>query len=667
MKFALILLLELIGLSAQSIAFFFRWNIVKALGIENEFRNFFYLVIGVVFMNFIPFLISDDLLPYLPLLGFTYGLFCSIILLKPPFKHLKNEERETMALSHWKATNSLRHYGYLGAVSALILSIPFAILYEDTVLSQIPLFIWSFSFIVAAFVERSIWIKINHEQVSALENPPHLTVEGTLPILEANGYFTQSCINQILYDLNPKIIRAVFNEACEELPFIFSREVLGEDGTFSVDSLLKQTDQFQGEHVGYVCRSFGYLNRKLLETYSRHTAMRYALEKFNRCYKDTKERFSSSDHFNEFICSLPDGVGDEDKIELVGQEEFQKIYLKKTAELLESKDRYRVLFFYAIDPIFTHDAQFTVLDINPSGCDLFGEEESDIIGKSILDLNVFHHDDKRVFEDNMKKIISGEVRSLTDSYRFKGSDDHYRTFEITSTGLPSEVELTVITNVCRDITERIEAEEQIIASLQEKEVLLKEIHHRVKNNMQVISSLLNLQSGYIPDESMQEIFKESQNRIKSMALVHEKLYQSRDFTKIDLNEYVRTLVRDLIRSYGQKAGNIMVTIDVETVYLEVDMAIPCGLIINELVSNSLRHGFPGDRRGELHISLHSVGNTLTLVVKDNGVGFPPGFNYRDTESLGLRLVTILAEDQLHGRIELNQSEGTQFCIMFEEP
>jgi two-component sensor histidine kinase len=224
----------------------------------------------------------------------------------------------------------------------------------------------------------------------------------------------------------------------------------------------------------------------------------------------------------------------------------------------------------------------------------------------------------------------------------------------------------VITNVCRDITEREEAEEQIKASLQEKEVLLKEVHHRVKNNMQIISSLLSLQSGYIPDESLREMFKESQNRIKSMALVHEKLYQSKDFAKIDLNEYVKTLVRDLIRSYGQKAGDIVVKIDIGTVYLGVDLALPCGLIINELVSNSLHHAFPGDRRGELHISLHSVGNTVKLVVKDNGVGIPPDIDYRDTESLGLRLVTILAEDQLHGRIELDQSEGTEFCIIFEE-
>jgi len=216
----------------------------------------------------------------------------------------------------------------------------------------------------------------------------------------------------------------------------------------------------------------------------------------------------------------------------------------------------------------------------------------------------------------------------------------------------------------KEIIERKKAEELIKTSLQEKVVLLREIHHRVKNNLQVISSLLNLQSTYIEDPKSLEIFRESQTRVKTMALIHEKLYRSKDLNKIEFAEYIRTLVNDLFTSYNTDASKIHLKSKIEGIFLGVDTAILCGLIINELISNSLKHAFPNGKKGEIFIGLSKdAGNRFILIVKDNGIGFPKEIDFRNTESLGLQLVTTLT-DQLGGTVELNKNGYTAFKITF---
>jgi PAS domain S-box-containing protein len=216
----------------------------------------------------------------------------------------------------------------------------------------------------------------------------------------------------------------------------------------------------------------------------------------------------------------------------------------------------------------------------------------------------------------------------------------------------------------RDITEREKAEEQIKASLREKEVLLKEIHHRVKNNLQVISSLLNLQSGYVKDKHSLELFKESQNRVRSMALIHEKLYQSKDFANIDFALYVKNLTTFLYRSYVVDPNVVTLVMDIQDIRLKIDKAIPCGLIINELVSNSLKYAFPIGNSGRVFVGLSAADDsTLSLVVSDNGVGLPEHINFRATESLGLQLVASLA-DQLGATVEVKRVGGTGYGIRF---
>ncbi|MHC4454460.1 MAG: histidine kinase dimerization/phosphoacceptor domain -containing protein [Planctomycetota bacterium] len=203
--------------------------------------------------------------------------------------------------------------------------------------------------------------------------------------------------------------------------------------------------------------------------------------------------------------------------------------------------------------------------------------------------------------------------------------------------------------------------------LNEKELLMREIFHRVKNNMQVISSLLSLQCKYIKDEKYIEMIKESQDRIKVMALIHENLYRSKDLSNIDFNDYIKSLVKGLFLSYKMDTNKIALKINIETVFFAIETAIPCGLIINELVSNSLKYAFPDGRVGEINITFRSLDKgELEIIVSNDGVSFPKDLDFRNTESLGLRLVTNLAENQLHGKIELNRSKGTEFQISFKE-
>ena len=219
-------------------------------------------------------------------------------------------------------------------------------------------------------------------------------------------------------------------------------------------------------------------------------------------------------------------------------------------------------------------------------------------------------------------------------------------------------------SVSIDITERKRAQKLIENSLREKEILLKEIHHRVKNNLQILSSLLNLQSNYLRDKQALEVFKESQNRIKSMALVHEKLYQSSDFLKIDFPGYVKDLLANLFRSYRTSNGTVKLNVNIENFILSIDDAISLGLIINELVSNSLKYAFPNDKSGSITVSLKkSDTDQVELLVEDNGVGLPEGFKIEEAPSLGMQLVSTLTE-QLEGKLCVNGNNGVSSKIIF---
>ena len=221
----------------------------------------------------------------------------------------------------------------------------------------------------------------------------------------------------------------------------------------------------------------------------------------------------------------------------------------------------------------------------------------------------------------------------------------------------------LLQGVAFDITESKRAQEIVKTSLREKEVLLKEIHHRVKNNLQITSSLLRLQAARIPGDEARQLLRDSQDRIRSMALVHEMLYRSHDLARVDFGEYARSLVQQLLRSYGVDARQVKHTIDIEHILLGVDEAVPCGLIINEIVANSLKHAFPANRAGRIWVRMEADERRCTIRVGDDGVGFSEEVDFLQTQTLGLQLVRTLT-DQLEGTVSLSRQAGTEFTVSF---
>lgn len=215
-----------------------------------------------------------------------------------------------------------------------------------------------------------------------------------------------------------------------------------------------------------------------------------------------------------------------------------------------------------------------------------------------------------------------------------------------------------------EASRRKKAEEDLKASLKEKEILMKEIHHRAKNNLTIISSLLNLQSRHINDKEALGVFRESQNRARSMALIHEKLYRSDDLRKIDFGEYIRSLTIELFNSYRASQG-IELNMDISNIDLDINTAVPLALIVNEIVTNSLKYAFPDKKTGNVSVRFAKNADEMQLIVEDNGIGFPCDLDFRNTNSLGMQLVTSLT-DQIKGSIKLERDEGTKFIIDFKE-
>ncbi|WP_052374120.1 sensor histidine kinase [Methanobacterium sp. SMA-27] len=216
-----------------------------------------------------------------------------------------------------------------------------------------------------------------------------------------------------------------------------------------------------------------------------------------------------------------------------------------------------------------------------------------------------------------------------------------------------------------EIEERKTMEKEIKTSLEEKEMLLKEIHHRVKNNLMIISSLLNLQSSYIKDKESQDIFKESQNRARSMALIHERLYQSTDLKRINFGDYITSLANELFHTYIADPNLIELKINVDDIFLDINTAIPLGLIVNELITNSLKYAFSDGMDGEIVIDFNSLDEHYEFAVIDNGIGFPEDLDYKNTDTLGLQIVNSLT-DQIDGEIKLDRNNGTEFKITFKD-
>jgi PAS domain S-box-containing protein len=334
------------------------------------------------------------------------------------------------------------------------------------------------------------------------------------------------------------------------------------------------------------------------------------------------------------------------------------------AALRESEARFRMMADTAPVMVWMAGPDTHITFINKRWLEFTGRTMQEEIGDNWF--TGIHADDLDRCRKSYLEAFKSEQPFFLE-YRLRRRDGEYRW--IMDTGVPlfdEEGRFGGYIGTCMDLTERKDMEDQLRRMLKEKESLLREVHHRVKNNLQVISSLLNLQSASIKDPVVNQLFRECQVRITSIALLHETLHRSHDLSRIKMGDYIRTLTGHLFRSYGVDPNVISLELNVDDVEFDIDTGLTCGLIIDELVSNCLKHAFIDDSSGTVHIDLlDHVDGTFTLCVSDNGIGIPKDGVLNNPDSLGLELVTLLAE-KLDGSTELRSGAGTEWQIRFQQ-
>jgi two-component system sensor kinase len=352
------------------------------------------------------------------------------------------------------------------------------------------------------------------------------------------------------------------------------------------------------------------------------------------------------------------------QIEATNRELAKEIHERKQIEeiLRQNEARYRAIVDDQTELITRFLPDGTLLFVNEAYCRYFGLIREAIIGNRYHPL--LHPEDQEQVNQLVNSLgLENPVVIIENRVMVQGQPRW--TQWINRAIFNSDGQIVEYQSVGHDIHDRKQAEEQVQASLKEKEVLLKEIHHRVKNNLQIVYSLLRLQRRRLEDQQAADYLLESQNRIESIALIHEKLYHSSDLARINFADYIPSLVTNLFSSYDVSSNHIKLITAIEPITLDIDRAIPCGLIINELVTNALKYAFPNANQGQLAIEFQATPqpSEFTLVVRDDGVGIPTTVDFYHPKTLGLQLVQDLVT-QLKGTLQTQNQAGTEFCITF---
>jgi PAS domain S-box-containing protein len=331
----------------------------------------------------------------------------------------------------------------------------------------------------------------------------------------------------------------------------------------------------------------------------------------------------------------------------------------------ESRKKYSHLYDFAPVGYFTVKDKGMIAQANLTGAALLGIDRQSLIGKPLT--RFIAREDQDTFYLHHLQVFK-KKGNHTCEIKMVNYDNAPFYAQLESIAVPGEDEdVTKMRTAITDVTDRKMIDQQLQASLKEKEVLLQEVHHRVKNNMQVMISLINLQCEKIEDRHICEELNTAVDRINSMALVHNQLYKSKDFLKVDINQYIKNIAENLFVSRGVDTAKISLKIGKNDIVLSLDSAISCGLIINELVTNSIKHAFPENRKGAIRIEFGYLGDgQLEIRVSDNGVGVPVNFDFKGSDTLGVQIVKALAEHQLGGTVELDSTKGTKFFIRFKE-
>ena len=341
-------------------------------------------------------------------------------------------------------------------------------------------------------------------------------------------------------------------------------------------------------------------------------------------------------------------------------------------ELEESRNKYSELFdqysnLYDFAPVgyFAIKENGIIAQANLTGAALLGIDRQSLIGKPLT--RFISREDQDTFYLHRLQVL-GKKGHHTCEIKMMNDDNAPFYARLESIAVRSNDENAAkLRTAITDITDRKMIDQQLQASLKEKEVLLREIHHRVKNNMQVMISMINLQCEKIEDKHICDELNKIADRINSMGLVHNQLYNSKDFLKVDIHEYINRIAQNLFVSHGVDSAKISLKIGKSDIALSLDNAISCGLIMNELITNCLKYAFPENRTGEIRVEFgYSGDGQLELRLGDDGVGMPANFDFRDSDTLGVKIVKAIAEHQLGGTVELDRTKGTKFLVRFKE-
>ena len=343
-------------------------------------------------------------------------------------------------------------------------------------------------------------------------------------------------------------------------------------------------------------------------------------------------------------------------------ESFRDITERKQAgeALRESEEKYRALFEMAKDAILLSDETGRFVDVNQAACKSLGYSREELLRLSNREIDA----DPRGYEAFLK-IRNRPLKGMTFEVNQRRKDGTLLPVEITGSFFTTGGQRIALA-IARDITERKRTEEKLKSSLREKEVLLREIHHRVKNNMQVISSLLDMMIMRTQNQEALDLLENARIKIYTMALIHSQLYRSDKFDQIDMDTHARELVNYLMSINIDKDVSIKSVVDCSDIYLTVNQAIPCALVINELIFNSLKHAFKGRKKGKIGVSLKKLSEAMALLkVQDDGIGMPEEIDIFKTNTLGLKLIKNIVCNQLKGKIRVDRGIGTTFIIEFK--
>jgi len=462
-------------------------------------------------------------------------------------------------------------------------------------------------------------------------------IEQELRQANARFYSLLEALPDVIYFKDESGRNLIVNRAMEELTGLEHKEIIG-----------KRDNEIFPEDLAVQCRESDEIVFKN--------------KKPHRFYEKTGQSSSETRYFETIKAPVFNRKGNFTGIVGISRDITENKILEKA--LVESEKKFRLLADNARDVIFRYELlpEMRCAYISPAVKNLIGYAPEEYLTDPELLLKTAHPDDRHIIED----LVRGKFPKEPLIYRAVTRDGRLIWLEQSNAPIFDESgKLVAVEAIVRDITSRIELERQLESSLREKEVLLREIHHRVKNNMQIISSLLNLQAHQVQHSGLTSIIKDCQNRIRSMALVHEHLYQSKNLASINVAEYLNKLIIHLYNVHLVKQDKIELEIEVEDLSLDVGMAIPFGLLVSEIIGNSFKHAFPGERKGKIRVNLKEVSPfSYRLEIGDNGIGLPTGLDLKESKTFGLQLIGLLS-DQIGARLEVERSGGTKFVLSFE--